>query len=116
MATDRIITWNKKAGRRPTAKRVTAAVKAFFGPRGPSVETDADRLYIATSQEHWIEVALTPGVLDVITRQADPDTRDKANDLTRYLARTFNGEYENEHEAGAKLFDDTDMTDDGGFV
>jgi hypothetical protein len=116
MAQDRIITWNQKAGRRPSANRITAAVKAFFGPRGPRVETDADRLYIAYSKDHWIEVALTPGEIDVITRQVDAKTRDKANDLARHLAKQFNGDYDDPIHDQVWLVDDDDMMDDGGFV
>lgn len=121
MARDRIITWNQKAGNRPSAARITKAVKAFFGSGGPKVETDSDRLYIATSKEHWIEVALTPGVVDVITRLADSSTNQTAHRLAKTLAKTFNGDYEDPAFPDQLVdLDDDDILDgdedDGGFV
>lgn len=123
MARDRIITWNQKAGRRPGAKQVEKAVKEFFGPRGPSVETDSDRLYIATSKDHWIEVALDSGVVDVITRQANAQTNAIADRLTMALAKRFKGDFEDPSFPDQILSDEDDgnelpedLYDDEEFV
>jgi len=94
MQQDRIITWSKSKGRRrPIANTLTKSVREFFGPRGPTVETDNDRLYIATSAKHWIEVELDVGTVNVITRNADADTFTMANDLAAHIARTYRGGY-----------------------
>ena len=99
MQQDRIISWSKAKGRkRPTARTLTKTVREFFGPRGPKVETDSDRLYIATSDKHWIEVELDVGTVNVITRDADAATFTMANDLAAQIARTYRGGYESPSE------------------
>ena len=90
MSRDLIIEWGR-GKRRPSTKAITKTVKAFFGPRGPLVETDSDRIYIAVSKEHWIEVVVTEGVVSVVTRKVDRTTNQTAMVLAKHIAKAHGG-------------------------
>lgn len=89
---DRIITWGK-GKKRPISRTLTQTVKDFFGNNCPRIESDADRLYIASSKQHWIEVIMDVGTVNVVTRNVDAPTFTIANNLTARIARTHKGEY-----------------------
>lgn len=89
---DRIITWGK-GKKRPISRTLTKTVKEFFGNSCPRIESDADRLYIASSKQHWIEVVMDVGTVNVITRSVDEPTFTLANNLTAAIARKHKGDY-----------------------
>lgn len=94
MTKERPITWSMRQGRRrPIAKTLTNTVRNFFGKSGPRVETDSDRLYIAASKNHWIEVELSPETVSVVTRNVDSAIDKTADRLAEYIARIHRGEY-----------------------
>lgn len=108
MQKDRIITWNNGAKKRPSATTLTKSVRTFFGKHNPRIETDADRLYIAASAAHWIELELTPGEVNVITRKAPPGIESTAELLAETLAKLHKGEYKATTDVSDIPFDDDD--------
>jgi len=94
VTTSRVVTWNNRSGRRPHAKSLERVVKEFFGPRGPKVETDPDRLYIMVSRDHWIEVVLDSGTVDVVTRNVGSVVDILADRLAVTISTRFNGDLE----------------------
>jgi hypothetical protein len=90
MSKERIITWGRNK-RRPSAINATKTVAAFFA--GKQIETDADRIYIAYSKEHWIEVVMEEGQILVVTRSVNQETSSRAEALSWTLASAHGGEY-----------------------
>jgi hypothetical protein len=89
---DRVISW-PRGKKRPISRTLTKTVKAFFGNSIPRIESDVDRLYIASSKQHWIEVVMDVGTVNVITRNVDALTFTTANNLAAKISRVHKGEY-----------------------
>lgn len=94
MTQNREITWDASLGRkRPIAKSLTKTIKAHFGNPAPRIITDPDRIYIAASPKHWIEVVLEVGKVIVVTRNVDATVYKVADDLASRIARRYTGSY-----------------------
>ena len=107
MIVERVITWGK-GKRRPSAINATKTVKGqLFGKQ---IETDADRIYIAYSEKHWIEVIMVEGSISVVTREVDRETEIQAERLAWALCRAHGGDYtppdENEEDLDADDWDE----------
>lgn len=94
MTQSREITWDASLGRkRPIAKSLTKTIKMHFGGTCPRIITDPDRIYIAATERHWIEVVLDVGKVTVVTRNVDATVYKVADDLAARIARRHTGKY-----------------------
>lgn len=101
MINERVVTWGH-GKKRPSTANATKTIQGQFA--GIRIETDADRIYIAYTKDHWIEVVMTEGMVSVITRNVDRNTEGQAERLAWTLAAAHGGEY--------KPVDDDELPED----
>ena len=94
MDTRRPVVW-KKGKKRPSAKLITKLVRGVV-PAGTLIETDVDHIYVAASLDHWIELEIFPGRVDVVTRQASVDVDVLAGKIHQECLRRFRDKIEPE--------------------
>jgi hypothetical protein len=87
---ERVITW-EHGKRRPSAANATKTMRGQFPDK--RIETDADRIYLAYSEKHWIEVVMGEGGISVVTRNVNHETETQAERLTWALTKAHGGEY-----------------------